>query len=876
MIRFLILFYGFLLSLRYRVKVKNSEILKSDRPCLFLPNHTAQVDPQLLNVEIARHISVSFLVSEKYYENPVIKPFMKILRAISVPDLDRPNQDFLSLQKIFQRVTKSLQNGENIVLYPSGIIAGQGYEAILGKQSAYQIASALPQGTRIIGVRIRGLWGSMWSRAWNGRAPNFVWTYLKAIFYLLANFIFFLPRREVSIEFEDITPAAKKIAQKDLKRFNHFLENFYNQKKSEKPLFLKHFFYAPKSKRKLPQIVEGSVAELQKTTRFDPSEIDQNVYHFVKKSIQKIKKDEGLKNIKPDSHLVLDLYFDSLNVAEIYSLIKSKYPKSQTERLSSLKTVADLCLMAQGKMGEEGLKNCGFGAEKIQKNPVQIDSSKNIVQLFLDACSNPLNKGLSYDNYLGYTTRKSFLLKSIVVCQLIKKLIPQQKVGIMLPALQSAAVLIMACYFARKIPVMFNWTVGQTQMRHCMKAAGVKKILTVKTFFDTVKDQIPLEQHQNFIFLDQKVPQIKIFSKLKSYAISKISKLYFYRRKYPPVAVILFTSGSEGLPKMVQLTPQNIVSNLSGSVRSLGVCSDQIILSFLPPFHSFGFTITTILPLISPLRVVYTPSPTDTSNILKILKHTKSTLLTTTPTFLQMILDSAQKSDLKSLKYIITGAEACGESIFKNFGKMTENAKLIEGYGITECAPVITLNPPRKTKIGSVGKPIAGVEVIIIDLKTQKILPPNTRGMILVRGKNVFPGYADKNIKSPFVVVNQKNYYQTGDLGYLDEEGYVFISGRLKRFVKIAGEMVSLPFVEKLLLEKYGSGNIAVEGLEQGSEAQIVLFSTQKLNLADANQYLRNRGVSNLIKISQIKIINQIPLLGTGKTDYQSLKKMIV
>ena len=176
--------------------------------------------------------------------------------------------------------------------------------------------------------------------------------------------------------------------------------------------------------------------------------------------------------------------------------------------------------------------------------------------------------------------------------------------------------------------------------------------------------------------------------------------------KSDDVAVLLFTSGSESLPKAVPLTHRNIISDIIGALSHFPLTTDDILIGFLPPFHSFGFTINTIMPLISGLRVAYTPNPSDAKMISQLIAHCQATTLTATPTFLKMILASASVESLKTLRYGVVGAEKCPESLFESFTKFCPEGKILEGYGITECSPVISINPPKLPKRGSVGLPI--------------------------------------------------------------------------------------------------------------------------------------------------------------------------
>ena len=869
--------FRFFLSLRYRVELKGTELLKGNSAKLILPNHQALVDPQIMFTHLLRYIKVVPVVTESFFNIPVLKNILQMMGAVSVSDLTAGSRDLTVLDTILMNVVQALKDKKNVLLYPSGQIAGQGFEKIFNKQSAWIITKNLPENTQIIGVRIRGLWGSMWSRAWYGKSPDFFLTVLKAIFFIIANLLFFLPRRKVTIEFFNITEEAKTKANQSKYAFNSFLEELYNQPDEEKALFLKHFFFAPNLKRKLPDSIAGSVEDVRYSTIFNnediPEDIVENVISITAK-IAKINESE----ISINSSLNLDLNIDSLALINVIAEIEEKFNVISQIEVTSLKTIEDLCRIAMGVgTNVEKLKPSYLHKYTVNFEKVEVDKTKTIVDLFLITVKNNKNESFIYDKMLGTATRKEFLIKAMVVSKIIKKEVDGKFVGIMLPALQSTSLLVMATFLAGKVPVMLNWTVGKKVLDHCVENVDLKNILTAKPFFDKVADLLPDSVKEKCIFLEQKVKETSTITKL-----SGLLNSYFQfvpKVKPEDIAVILFTSGSEALPKAVPLTHKNIVSDLSGSLSIFNLNTDRIFLAFLPPFHSFGFTILTILPLISGIKVAYTPDPTDSREVLKILKHTKSNTLFATPTFLKMLLSIASPFDLNKVELALTGAESLHSSIIKNFyEKANKNAKIIEGYGITECSPILSLNTLDIQKEKSVGRFIEGIDYLVADINDYSPLAQGKEGMIMVKGDSVFNGYFDKHLPSPFERINGEDYYKTGDLGYIDEDGFLFITGRLKRFVKIGGEMISLPAIENALLKKYGNDEnvvLAVEGSDSIEPPQIVLYSIIKNNIEETNAYLKKSGFSNLVKIHKVIQIDEIPLLGTGKTDYKILKEMI-
>jgi len=875
--KFLIAIFRFFLSLRYKVEIKGLEVLDHKGANLILPNHQALVDPQLLSAQLWKKIAIVPVVTEGMYNLPVLHSLFKALNAVAVSDLSAGSRDTDVLKNITTQIHKSLEQGNTILLYPSGQITGQGYEKIFNKKSAHILVSELPENTRVIGVRIRGLWGSMWSRAWIGKSPNFLMTYLKAFWYVGANLLFLCPRRKVFIEIEDITDYAKDLAAKDIKVFNDGLEKFYNKYGEEQVLFLKHYFFAPTLKRNLPEKIEGSVADVQmldldQTTVIPPELFDEVLQVFVEELSMNVT------GITINSNFTLDLGIDSVTMVAIITEIESHF-KVQAPDVATIKTMRDLCLVAMGKSNVKViLKDSHFGNSKLPLQKIRVDGSKTIHELFVKTFTSHKDELFVWDNMLGSTNRKDFYLKTMVVSEIIKNEIPGKYVGIMLPALQSTTLLVAATYMSGKIPVMLNWTVGPQVLQYCVETGNVTHIITAGTFFDRVRDKLTDDVKSKCILFDKKVREATLSLKLKGLLRSKVKPTFDV--KPTDIAVILFTSGSESLPKAVPLTHKNILRDMEASFNHLDLENDTIFLSFLPPFHSFGFTVLTISPLVTGMKVAYTPDPTATRDIVEVLKHTSATTMVATPTFLKMILAIADKNDLKNLKLVVTGAESLQLSIIEDFKKKANaGAEIIEGYGITECAPALTLNPLGKQKLKSVGTFISIVEHLIVDLQKNEPLEQGKEGMILVRGDNVFSGYLDKNVASPFVSVAGKEYYKTGDLGYVDSDGYLFITGRLKRFIKIAGEMISLPAIEERLLDKYGSSEevmLAVEGSDSIEPPQIVLFSKIDIDILEANQYLRNTGFSNLVKVHNVVKLEEIPLLGTGKTDYKVLKGMII
>lgn len=504
--------------------------------------------------------------------------------------------------------------------------------------------------------------------------------------------------------------------------------------------------------------------------------------------------------------------------------------------------------------------------------------NQTIISLWKKEFSTNNKSTFLWDNILWIQTKKDFTIKAYLISDYIKK-IPWDKIWIMVPSVWSASLLLVATYLSGKIPVMYNWTLWKESFDHCINFSWVDKILTSSNFYEKVKNDF-LDDYKNnnkFLYIEDLLKNIKLSEKLVALVRSIFLPVYF-KQKPDDVAVILFTSWSESLPKAVPLTHENLIENIKWTLTLFNINQNDRLLWFLPPFHSFWFTINTILPLITWMQVVYTPDPNDAKTILEIIKHTKVTTITSTPTFLKMIMSLASVWDFDSIKYVAVWAEKCSDEVFKKFEELCPNWKILEWYGITECSPVVSINPIDNQKRWSVWKVIPCLDCKIIDIESNDEKNIWEQWMIYVSWKSIFKWYLDEKLESPFEEIDWKSYYKTWDLWILDSDWYLIITWRLKRFVKIAWEMISLPFVETILLEKYWNHDevkIAVEAIELYWEAKLYLFSIEHIEIDEVNDYLRKRWVSNLVKITDVIIIKEIPILGTWKIDYKYLKSLI-
>ena len=850
---------------------------------LVLPSHVALMDPVIISAFLWKNKWLSPVVTEDYYEVPVLKWIFKWIWAIPIPDLTWDKAKTLDTDLIIWNITKALENWRSILLYPQWALARQWFQSIVWKKTAFYAAQKLPKDTKILTVNIRWLrWSrSSWARTW--KAPNLALFWLKGLLFTIFNLIFFVPKRNVEIEIKDSTALLKKAWKKWVDAFNQELEKIYNSKWEEKLNYLSGLcWYNTTKNKKEPDVIQWSIKDLKRTSFNWNADIPEDVLKKVTAIVKKIKPEYSWK-ISLDTNLVLDCFFDSLDMAELKSSVQSTFTDSSNPPLLDLKTVWDVTIMAIWKsVSNEELKPCDWIETKDSKVVYAhlkhlINEESTVLSLMKESLKNNKDYSFCYDSIFGVQSRKDFVIKAYLIADLLKQ-IPWERIAIMLPSLSATSLLVVWCYLAKKIPVMLNWTQSEEAFRHCIKSQDVRAILTAKSFFQKI--QTPWLKKYEMTFFEDMLKTISLKQKLTAVIKAKRFKL---PKNISNIAVVLFTSWSEALPKTVELTHENVLHDILWTAGLVWLKMNDVDICFLPPFHSFWFILWIAIPLITWVRVVFTPDPNDSKTIANLVEHTKSTLLASTPTFLNWIVQISKENQLKSLRIAVVWAERCPKDLFTKFSKKAPNATIIEWYWITECSPIIAVNPlKRNTKIkrGTVWLPILWESVKILDVDTNEELPAKKEWMIYVRWLNMFWWYVDKNLESPFVEIDWKQRYKTGDLWFLDNDGYLTISGRLKRFVKIAWEMISLPAIETVLSRKWKHSDwtecLAIESEEDDWKVTLTLFTTENLNLKEVNSYLHEQWVTNLVSIDWIIQLDTIPMLGTWKVDHVQLKKFLL
>jgi len=861
-----------LLRLRYGIKIKGLDDIKSKGKSniLFLPNHPALIDPVIIVSMLHKDFAPHSLAVEFRLANPLIAWISKRFGARLIPDIPRAGSAASTvIKEALSESIEHLRSGGNFLLYPAGRLKRSYMEEIRATSAVKVILEQVPD-VRVVLVRQNGLWGSSFSWA-SGKNPDLMYNLKQALKYLFINGLFFMPRRPVQIEFvepKNFPRTADRITM------NRFLEDFYNAN-APRNTYVPYLFYEKGGIRIRP---EPEYVKIDWKTDVVPETTQKLVIEF-------LRQFTGQIDLKKDQRLAYDLGLDSLAVAEVIAWLEKEFGFSQVD-VDSLNTVGDVMLAAMGKgvaSDTVPLKPASRRWLRVPSSntPLIVAEGSTITEVFLNQARRNPSKIIIADQVSGEKTY-SDLIAAIMVLKPLIKALPGSHIGIMLPASVGATTVYLATLFAGKIPVMVNWTVGSRNMVHSLNLIGVNNVLTANVLVNRLSMQgINLEQlSDSFVFLEDLRSKISYKSKISAYLRSRLSWSSLKHPKMTDTAVILFTSGSESLPKAVPLSHSNIMTNIRDIPSMATVREKDVLIGILPPFHSFGITATIVLPLCMGIRTVYNPNPAEALTIARLIEEYRVSLMVGTPTFLNGIVKASSSRQLQTLRFVISGAEKCPAAVYESINKRGLNIKLLEGYGVTECSPIISFNIEAFPKPYTIGRVMPSLEHVIIDVDTGKEVGRNKAGVLLVHGPSVFNGYLNYDGESPFVEHKGKEWYKTGDLVSEDNDGVLVFCGRLKRFVKLGGEMISLPAIEEVLaphfVDSYDEGPvIAVEATPVEENPELILFTVKDTDRVSVNSYLRDAGLSALHNIRHVIKLNEIPVLGTGKTNYLELKKRL-
>ena len=489
-------------------------------------------------------------------------------------------------------------------------------------------------------------------------------------------------------------------------------------------------------------------------------------------------------------------------------------------------------------------------------------------------------------------SRAKLLVAAAALARLVRKQCRDPRVAIVLPAGKGAVVANLAVTLAGKVPVDLNFTMGRSANESACQCAELRTAISATQFMERLKD---FPWPERILKLDELIPRMKaqiVFWSLMSILLPTplLTRLLQIPKKGGhEEALLLFTSGSSGEPKGVGLSHRNIVGNVSQFRELLDAKKDDAILAALPFFHSFGSTVTLWYPLIEGVRIVTYPNPLEVTKNAALIEKYKLTLLLATPTFLRGYLRKVEPHQLRSLRLVITGAEKLPLDLAKSFEDRFKQ-KVFEGYGLTETSPVVSVNLPEPTptkpgeqvqpssRLGSVGKMAPGIAAEIREPETDRKLSLHETGILWLRGPNIFEGYLRDRERTAEVVRN--GWFKTGDIGRFDDDGFLYIEGRLSRFSKIGGEMVPHEAIEQKiidLLELSGRDEraIAVVGVTDETKGEaLLLLSVVDVDLAALRKKLHEAGVPNLWIPKRVQRVESIPILASGKLDLKKCNQL--
>jgi len=450
------------------------------------------------------------------------------------------------------------------------------------------------------------------------------------------------------------------------------------------------------------------------------------------------------------------------------------------------------------------------------------------------------------------------------------------RVGVLLPNVGATPVVLLSLWAANYVPALLNYSAGTASMLACARLAGLRQILSSRAFVERGRMDIEpfVKAGLEILWLEDIRSEVSTLQKLAGWAITLLGAgLHNPRLRAESPAVILFTSGSEGMPKGVELTHANLLANIRQMLAVTDFEDDERLFNALPMFHSFGLTVGTLLPLVRGMFVFFYLSPLHYRVVPTVVYDRDCTVLIGTNTFLNGYARRAHPYDFRRVRYLFAGAEKVQETTASTWARHF-GVRILEGYGVTECSPVVSVNTPMSVRYGTTGRFVPGVE-----WRMEPVDGISEGGRLFVRGPNVMKRYLNPEADAQFQALD--GWYDTGDLASVDADGFLTLLGRLKRFAKISGEMVSLTAVEDALagaFPHYGARcEVAVISRPDADKGEALWAVTNepRLELKEIREAIQARGLSNLCVPRRVVAVSEIPKLGTGKVNHRAMVEQL-
>lgn len=446
--------------------------------------------------------------------------------------------------------------------------------------------------------------------------------------------------------------------------------------------------------------------------------------------------------------------------------------------------------------------------------------------------------------------------------------------GIMIPTSAGCALAKVATLMSGRIPVMINYATGaEANSKYAQKKCHFKTIITSKALLEKINCPVV----DGMVFIEDLMAGVSALDKIGAALKSKLPEglllNLIHKGKEDDTCVILFTSGSEKDPKAVQLTHRNISSNILSFGKQVGLSNDDVLLANLVFFHVFGLTVNLWVPFVYGMTMVTYSNPLDFQAVSTIAREEKPTIMVGTPSFFWGYLQKSEPGDFKSLRLMMAGADKCPDALREGYMKK-HGIVLMEGYGATETSPVISVNTPDANKPGSIGKVIPDVIVRIENFETGEECSTGQTGKIMVKGDLVMKGYYGDQELTDEVLMD--GWYNTGDMGFFDDDGFLYHAGRFKRFAKIGGEMVSLVKVENIMEKYLPEGVICciVDIPDERKGSYIVAAVSAQVHKMEILRKMMN-DLPSIALPREFIVLESIPMMGTGKVDFRTVTKIV-
>jgi acyl-[acyl-carrier-protein]-phospholipid O-acyltransferase/long-chain-fatty-acid--[acyl-carrier-protein] ligase len=447
-----------------------------------------------------------------------------------------------------------------------------------------------------------------------------------------------------------------------------------------------------------------------------------------------------------------------------------------------------------------------------------------------------------------------------------------EKVGVMLPTGVGSAVAFLALSAYGRVPTMINFTSGEADLKSAIRTAEVKRVITAHRFIELGKLEDTARavgQVAELVYLEDVRAKLSLSDKLTGLVGSLSPGLLAHRTAHEKPAAILFTSGTEGQPKGVALSHHNLLANIAQVRSHIDLYDSDVLFNPLPVFHCFGLTVGMLLPLIAGVKVVCHPTPLQPREIVRRIRESRATILLSTDTFISQYGRAGEPGDLDSLRLAVCGAERVRDET-RTFFRRKYGMEILEGYGVTEASPVVAANQIEANHPGTVGRLMQGMEA-----KLDPVEGIPNAGLLKVKGPNVMLGYIRADAPG-HIVPPEDGWYDTGDVASIDDDGFIAIRGRVKRFAKVGGETVSLAVVENIAAALWPDNHHAVVAVPDATKGEQIVLVTDvaQARRLDLVAWAQNHGVSELAVPRRVITVAELPVLGTGKTDYVSVQKL--